>query len=49
MIESAQRSPVYKFVMDWKIALPPHIEFRTLPMLFYVPPMSPVMANFEDG
>jgi nitrate reductase / nitrite oxidoreductase, beta subunit len=45
VIESAQRSPVYKFVKAWKIALPPHIEFRTLPMLFYVPPMSPVMAN----
>ena len=47
VIESAQQSPVYKFVMDWKIALPPHIEYRTLPMLFYVPPMSPVIANFE--
>ena len=49
VLESAQQSPVYKFVMDWKIALPPHIEYRTLPMLFYVPPMSPVIANFEDG
>jgi len=45
VIEAAQRSPVYQFVKTWKIALPPHIEFRTLPMLFYVPPMSPVMAN----
>ena len=45
VIDAAQRSPVYKFVKMWKIALPPHIEFRTLPMLFYVPPMSPVMAN----
>ncbi|MCR4373795.1 MAG: nitrate reductase subunit beta [Acidobacteria bacterium] len=45
VIDAAQRSPVYKFVKIWKIALPPHIEFRTLPMLFYVPPMAPVMAN----
>jgi len=45
VLESAQRSPVYQFVKAWKIALPPHIEFRTLPMLFYVPPMSPVMAS----
>ncbi len=45
VIESAQRSPVYQFVKVWKIALPPHIEFRTLPMLFYVPPMSPVMGT----
>ncbi|MBS1261158.1 MAG: Respiratory nitrate reductase 1 beta chain [Calditrichaeota bacterium] len=44
VIESALKSPVYKFVKQWKLALPPHIEFRTLPMLFYVPPMSPVMA-----
>jgi nitrate reductase beta subunit len=48
VIEAAQKSPVYKFVKEWKIALPPHIEFRTLPMLFYVPPMSPVMAS-KDG
>ncbi|MEW6071656.1 MAG: nitrate reductase subunit beta [Planctomycetota bacterium] len=44
MIEAALRSPVYRFVKEWRIALPPHIEYRTLPMLFYVPPMSPVMA-----
>jgi nitrate reductase beta subunit len=48
VIESAQNSPVYKFVKEWKIALPPHIEFRTMPMLFYVPPLSPVMANRND-
>lgn len=48
VIEAAQNSPVYKFVKVWKIALPPHIEYRTLPMLFYVPPMSPVMAS-KDG
>jgi nitrate reductase / nitrite oxidoreductase, beta subunit len=45
VIESAQGSPVYRFVKEWKIALPPHLEFRTLPMLFYVPPMSPVMSS----
>lgn len=49
VIESAQRSPVYQFVKIWKIALPPHIEYRTMPMLFYVPPMSPVMSNVADG
>jgi nitrate reductase / nitrite oxidoreductase, beta subunit len=48
MIESAQKSPVYQFVKVWKLALPPHIEYRTLPMLFYVPPLSPVMATRED-
>jgi nitrate reductase beta subunit len=49
VIESAQRSPAYKFVKVWKLALPPHIEYRTLPMLFYVPPLSPVMANRKEG
>jgi nitrate reductase beta subunit len=48
VITHAQMSPVYQFVKVWKIALPPHIEYRTLPMLFYVPPMSPVMAAREN-
>jgi nitrate reductase beta subunit len=48
VIRAAQKSPVYKFVKEWKIALPPHLEFRTLPMLFYVPPMSPVIATREN-
>jgi nitrate reductase beta subunit len=49
VIESAQRSPVFKFVKVWKMALPPHIEYRTMPMLFYVPPLAPVMASQENG
>ena len=49
VIQAAQKSPVYKFVKEWKLALPPHIEYRTLPMLFYVPPLSPVMATRGDG
>ncbi len=48
-IESAQKSPVYKFVKVWQIAFPLHIEFRTLPMLFYVPPLTPVVANVKGG
>ena len=47
IIESAQKSPVYEFVKKWKIALPPHVEWRTLPMLFYVPPLLPVMSKRE--
>jgi nitrate reductase beta subunit len=46
-IKSAQESPVYKFVKTWKLALPPHIEFRTMPMLFYVPALSPVTSTFD--
>ncbi len=48
-IESAQSSPVYKFVKMWKLALPLHPEARTLPMLFYVPPLLPVMGTRENG
>ena len=49
-IEAAQASPIYKFVVEWGLALPLHPEFRTLPMLFYVPPMLPVLAAIgKDG
>ena len=44
-IKAAQTSPVYQFVKEWGMALPLHPEFRTLPMLFYVPPLLPVMAS----
>ncbi len=47
-IRSAQKSPTYKFVKKWNLALPLHPEFRTLPMLFYVPPLLPVMASVTD-
>ena len=43
-IDAAQRSPVYRLVKQWELALPLHPEFRTLPMLFYIPPLSPLMT-----
>ena len=46
-IKSAQASPTYKFVKEWGMALPLHTEFRTMPMLFYVPPLLPVMASLS--
>lgn len=49
MLEAAKNSPVYKFVKLWQIALPLHPDFRTLPMLYYVPPMLPVLAKMKDG
>jgi len=48
-IKAAQKSPVYKFVKEWGIALPLHPEYRTMPMLFYVPPMLPVMAVMGES
>ncbi|MDM8558926.1 nitrate reductase subunit beta [Candidatus Parabeggiatoa sp. HSG14] len=47
MIEAAQKSPVYRFVKEWKMALPLHPEFRTLPMLFYIPPLLPVLGYVD--
>ncbi len=46
-IEAAQKSPLYKMIIDWKIALPLHPEYRTLPMVWYIPPLSPIMNQFE--
>lgn len=48
-IESARRSPIYPLAIEWGVALPLHPEFRTLPMVWYVPPLSPVMGLVEDG
>jgi nitrate reductase beta subunit len=49
MIDAARRSPVYRYVVEWRLALPLHPEFRTLPMLYYVPPLMPVMGRAGDG
>ncbi|MCH9853582.1 MAG: nitrate reductase subunit beta [Alphaproteobacteria bacterium] len=48
-IEGAQNSPIYKMAMDWKVALPLHPEYRTLPMVWYIPPLSPIQNAVEKG
>lgn len=48
-MEAARNSPVYKFLVKWRIALPLHPEFRTVPNLFYVPPLLPTMASSTGG
>tara|TARA_Y100001963_G_C6515980_1_gene324322 strand:- start:85 stop:618 length:534 start_codon:yes stop_codon:yes gene_type:complete len=35
--------------MQWKVALPLHPEYRTLPMVWYVPPLSPIQSAVEAG
>ena len=35
--------------MDWKVAFPLHPEYRTLPMVWYVPPLSPIQSAAEAG
>jgi nitrate reductase / nitrite oxidoreductase, beta subunit len=48
-MSAARKSPVWKFVKTWGLALPLHPEFRTLPNLFYVPPLLPSMASMENN
>ncbi len=48
-IEAAQNSPVYKMAIDWKVAFPLHPEYRTLPMVWYIPPLSPIQNAAEKG
>ncbi len=49
VIESAKNSPVYKLAVDWKLALPLHPEYRTMPMVWYVPPLSPIQSAADNG
>lgn len=46
-LEAARKSPIYKMAIKYKIALPLHPEYRTLPMVWYVPPLSPFTTMFE--
>ncbi len=46
-LDSARRSPIYRFVKEWGMALPLHPEYRTSAMMFYVPPLSPVISHLE--
>ena len=49
-LDAATRSPVYALAVKHRVALPLHPEYRTLPMVWYVPPLSPVMSLIEgDG
>jgi nitrate reductase / nitrite oxidoreductase, beta subunit len=48
-IRAAVNSPVYKLAKEWKLAFPLHPEFRTLPMVWYIPPLSPLLNGSESG
>ena len=47
-IEAARRSPVYRLAKDYRVALPLHPEYRTMPMVWYIPPLSPVVDVLRD-
>ena len=42
-LDAARRSPIYRLIKDYKVALPLHPEYRTMPMVWYIPPLSPVV------
>ncbi|MEU4413506.1 nitrate reductase subunit beta [Nocardia salmonicida] len=49
-IDAAQRSPIHALIKDFRVALPLHPEYRTMPMVWYIPPLSPVVdAVSRDG
>jgi len=48
-LDAARRSPVWKLALQHRVALPLHPEYRTLPMVWYVPPLSPVMGTVEGA
>ncbi|MCF8302408.1 MAG: nitrate reductase subunit beta [Bacteroidales bacterium] len=48
-LDAAKNSPVYKMAMDWRVAFPLHPEYRTLPMVWYVPPLSPIQSAADSG
>src|SRR5699024_10649563 len=47
-IEAAQKSPTYQLIKDYEVALPLHPEYRTMPMVWYIPPLSPVVDVVRD-
>ncbi|WP_440901332.1 nitrate reductase subunit beta [Actinosynnema sp.] len=42
-LEAARKSPVHALISKYKVALPLHPEYRTAPMVWYIPPLSPVL------
>ena len=53
-LDAARRSPVHALIARHRVALPLHPEYRTLPMVWYIPPLSPVAdvvhaAGYDDA
>ncbi len=47
-VQAAQRSPVWALINRFEVALPLHPEYRTMPMVWYIPPLSPVVDALKD-
>jgi len=48
-LEAARHSPIWKMAFEWRVAFPLHPEYRTLPMVWYVPPLSPIQSAAHVG
>ena len=47
-LDAAKISPVYALIKHFRVALPLHPEYRTMPMVWYVPPLSPVVDLLKE-
>ena len=47
-MEAARKSPVYALAKKYRVALPLHPEYRTMPMVWYIPPLSPVVDALRE-
>ena len=47
-VAAAQRSPVWSLINTYEVALPLHPEYRTMPMVWYIPPLSPVVDAVRE-
>jgi nitrate reductase beta subunit len=48
-LDAARKSPVYKLAKEYKVALPLHPEYRTMPMVWYIPPLSPIVDALKNS
>jgi nitrate reductase / nitrite oxidoreductase, beta subunit len=48
-LDAACKSPVHALVKEFGLALPLHPEFRTMPMAYYIPALSPVLSTLGDS
>ena len=47
-MQAARKSPVYALAKEYRVALPLHPEYRTMPMVWYIPPLSPVVDALRE-
>lgn len=47
-LDAAAKSPVYALIKHFRVALPLRPEFRTMPMVWYIPPLSPVVDLLKE-